>query len=197
MAGTPADLTVYIDTDPSHDHTYFGRGCPGGDGSITPCIDSAAGGRYVATVDGETQKNGTYYHIQAVTVGTGAAMKTDNANAPDTFCPLGWQMPYSGKGGDYYDKSKSNDYLFTAYNIDFDPGSTAGAIKLASYPFSYVYSGNYYWGTGRLYRQSNVGYYWSPTVVNSTSAYALTTWSSFIRPADTANKVGGYAIRYV
>ena len=189
VAGNPADLTVYKDTNVSHDYTYIGNGCPGGDGSITPCEN-----RIVKTADDEDQKNGTYYHFQAATSGTGAAIATDNTDSPDTFCPLGWQLPYSGTGGDYYNQSKSWNYLFNKYSIVDDETS---ATKVKSYPFSYVYSGYYNWYTGRLYLQSNNGIYWSSTIVNSTDAYRLHTWSSGIRPANAGGKAQGFALRCV
>ena len=192
MEGNPTDLTIYTDTDVTHNHTYIGNGCSGGDGSITPCET-----RIVKTADNENQKNGTYYNFQAETDGTGGAITTDNANSSDTFCPLGWQLPYSGTDGDYYDKSRSWNKLFTDYNIAFDDGTAAGATKIKSYPFSYVYSGYYNWGTGRLYSQSSSGGYWSSTVVSSTSAYNMYTWSSAVRPASTFGKAGGFAIRCV
>ena len=203
MAGNPADLTKapYKDTDYSHDHTYYGRGCSNGwgsdgsGGSITPCADSDAGGRYVETADNETQKNGTYYNFQAASTGSGGAITTDNTNSPDTFCPLGWQLPYSGTSGDYYDKSKSWNYLLTTYSIELDDGTEVDASKIKSYPFSYVYSGYYYWTVGRLYHQSVNGYYWSSTIVSSTNAYLLYTWSSGIRPAYSNNKVLGITFR--
>ena len=193
-------MTIFKDTDVAHDHTYYGRGCNNGwgtdglGGSATPCQNSNAGGRYITTADGETQKNGTYYHFQAATSGTGATVSTTNANSPDTFCPLGWQLPYSGTGGDYYDKSRSWNYLFNKYSIINDETS---ATKVKSYPFSYVYSGNYYWITGRLYHQSNRGIYWSSTIVDRTGAYGLTTWSSVVRPADTPHKAFGQPLRCV
>ena len=191
----------YKDSDVSHDHTYMGNGCKNGwgtsgeGGSQTPCADSDAGGRYVKTADSETQKNGTYYNFQAGTSGAGAVITTGNTNSPDTFCPLGWQLPYSGTGGDYYNKSRSWNYLFTTYSIAFADGTATDATKIKSYPFSYVYSGGYYWTTGRLYFQSNNGLYWSSTVVSSTNAYYLNTWSSVVRPADTVNKARGVALR--
>ena len=206
MAGTPADLTVYKDSTSGYqlrDHTYYGRGCKNGwgtdgdGGSKTPCPDSDAGGRYVKTADNETQKNGTYYHFQAASTGAGGAIAADNINSSDTFCPLGWQLPYSGTGEDYYNKSRSWNYLFATYSVAFDAGTTADATKIKSYPFSYVYSGNYYWGTGRLYRQSGVGLYWSSTVVSSPDAYYLDTWSSVVRPTHTVNRASGLAVRCV
>ena len=197
-------IAPYKDGTVTNDHSYYGRGCKndwgtGGDGgSQTPCADSDAGGRYVKTADNETQKNGTYFNYQAATSGTGGAIKTDNTNSSDTFCPLGWQLPYSGKGGDYYDKSRSWNYLFASYNIGFDSQESAtSATKIKSYPFSYVYNGNYFWYSGRLYNQGKTGFYWSSTIINSTNAYNLSTWSTGIRPSDAGNKVHGFAIRCV
>ena len=205
VAGNPANMTVapYKDGTVANDHTYYGRGCnnswgtSGEGGSQTPCPDSNAGGRYVKTADNETQKNGTYYNFQAGTSGAGAAITTDNTNSSDTFCPLGWQLPYSGTGGDYYNKSRSWNKLFTEYNIAFGDGTAADATKIKSYPFSYVYSGYYGWNTGRLYYQSNGGVYWSSTVVSSTNAYYLRTWSSGVRSASTGSKAGGFTLRCV
>ncbi|MBR2601051.1 hypothetical protein IKE07_02880, partial [Candidatus Saccharibacteria bacterium] len=73
----------------------------------------------------------------------------------------------------------------------------ADATKIKSYPFSYVYSGYYDWYTGRLYSQSNGGVYWSSTVVSSTNAYGLPTWSSGVRPANAYSKAHGVAVRCV
>ena len=193
----------YKDSDVSHDHTYMGNGCKNGwgtsgeGGSQTPCANSDAGGRYVTTADGETQKNGTYFNFQAATVGAGGAMATDKTDSSYTFCPLGWQMPYSGTGGDYYDKSRSWNHLFKSYGLHIGDGTATDATKIKSYPFSYVYSGTYRWNTGRLYYQSNVGYYWSSTVASSTNAYNLNTWSSVVRPAESNNKASGFAVRCV
>ena len=203
MAGNPADLTVYKDENATHDHTYYGRGCPnewgtdGKDGSQTPCADSDAGGRYVTTADGETQKNGTYYHFQAATSGSGSALDEDNTNSPDTFCPLGWQLPYSGTGGDYYNKSKSWNYLFTTYSITFNNGTATDATKIKSYPFSYVHSGRYVWYTGRLYLLSNNGIYWSSTISGSIHSYDMTIWPSETRITDSSIKKNGMSVRCV
>ena len=197
MAGTPADLTIYIDTTYSHNHTYYGAGCknPWDNGSITPCSATDGGGRITKTADNEEQKNGTYYSFQAATDDTGAAIKTDNSNAPDTFCPLGWQLPYSGTDGDYYNKSKSWIYLITAYSIGFNDGTTEGATKFKSYPFSYVYSGTIRWTTGRLYNQNNGGYYWSGTIKDDGRGYTNSTWAIAIRPNLVESKNYGYTVR--
>ena len=193
-------VAPYKDGTWTNDHTYYGRGCSnswgtGGDGgSQTPCADSNAGGRYVDTADGETQKNGTIYNFQAGTDGSGAALDSQNANSSDTFCPFGWQLPYDGTGGDYYDKSKSWRYLFINYDIGFDTGASTDSTRINSYPFSHVYSGYYHWGTGRLYTQTSNGRYWSSTVTSS-SAYHLDTWPGGITLTGKSNKACGVALR--
>ena len=194
MEGTPADLTVYIDTDSEHDHTYYGNGCSrseypeGQSGSITPCST-----RILQDGNGESQKNGTYYHFQAATSGSGASTTTDNTNTPDTFCPLGWQMPYGGTGGVYYDKSRSLRYLFNIYGIEVG-GMNAQILGL--YPFSYVLSGRNDWTSSRLYIQGNNTEMWSMTVSGVNSAYRLDRWPDgfdFNSPA----KTNGHTLRCV
>ena len=203
VAGTPADLKIYKDGDPTHDHTYFGNGCnndwgtSGEGGSQTPCPASNAGGRIVKTGDNEDQKNGTYYDFQAATSGTGGALSTQNTNTPGTFCPLGWQLPYSGKGGDYYDKSRSWRFLFTTYGINFNTGAHADAATIKSYPFSYVYSGDYNWTTGRLYGQKNDGIYWSSTLDNASGAYRMSTGWGGISISTLDVKNAGFVFRCV
>ena len=195
MEGTNVE-TGNIDTDIAHDHSYYGNGCSndqypsGEDGSPVSCST-----RIVRDYNNDNQKNGTYYHFQAATSGSGGAITTDNTNSSDTFCPLGWQLPYSGTGGDYDDKSRSWNHLFKSYSLHIGDGTATDATKIKSYPFSYVYSGNYIWYTGRLYDQSNDGSYWSSTVVSSTHAYSLDTWSSGVRPANAYNKARGFAVR--
>ena len=193
-------LLQYKDTNVQHDHTYFGNGCSNGwgtsgeGGSDVPCGTVAEGYLVKTYNNAETQKNGTYYTFQAATTGTGGAMSTANSNSPDTFCPAGWQLPYSGTAGDYYDASKSWSYLFTQYGYGDNQDGSNG---LRSYPLDYVYSGIYLWNTGRLYFQGNVAYLWSSTIVSSTSAYSLHTWSTGVRPAVSDLKAYGFALRCV
>ena len=194
-------VAPYKDTDITHDHTYFGRGCSNGwgtsgeGGSQTPCVDSDAGGRYVTTYDGETQKNGTYYHYQAATSGSGGTITTDNAISRDSFCPLGWQLPYGGTGGDYYDKSKSVTFLFNTYTITID---SQGSIKARSYPISMIASGLYFWQNGQLYNQGSAGGLWTSTNENSNRAWLISIAITSVDPKNTdGNKVAGYALRCV
>ena len=192
MAGTPADLTVYLDYGISNDHTYYGNGCPNGwedgglSGSITPCEN----GMTSRTSDNEEQAIGTYYHFEAASSGSGAAITTNNTNTPDTFCPLGWQLPYSGTGGDYYDKSKSWKYLFTTYNYNDDAQGRAG---LMSYPISNIKSGMFIWNMGRLYFLNSRIDAWTATVINSGAAFEIRN----ARPAVEDRKTIGMEVRCV
>ena len=148
--------------------------------------------RMIKTSDGEDQKNGTYYSFQASTSGSGAAITTDNTNTPDTFCPLGWQLPYSGTGGDYYNKSRSWRYLYDLYGYGSD---TSGEIGVTSSPLSFVLSGFYSWGAGRLYRLENNGTYWSMTVYTNAEAYSLGLYAGVINIAAGYAKNVGRALR--
>ena len=205
MEGNPADLTVYIDETPGwqlRDHTYYGNGCPNGwgtsgeGGSSTPCST-----RVLKDKDNEQQKNGTYYNFQAVTVGTGGAIETQNNNSPDTFCPLGWQLPYSVTGGDYHDKSKSWIYLVSSYNYSYNQSSDPDGAKLKKYPFSLVSSGHFYWRTGRLYIQNVDGdsstFLWSPTLHGQVGGFRFDTWGVGIKTHEFTNKGEGLPSRCV
>ena len=166
MAGDPADLSVYVASDVNHDLTYYGNGCFGIPGSFTPCES-----RIVTTSDGEDLEIGTYYHFQAATAGSGgASLATDNTNAPDTFCPLGWQMPYGGTGGDYYDKSRSWRFLFNTYNYGNDDVNA-----VLSYPISEIRSGNMD-SAGHLNRMTQVLNHWTITNEQSIKAYKVDVW---------------------
>ena len=62
---------------------------------------------------------------------------------------------------------------------------------------SYVYSGDYYWDTGRLYSQTLNGLYWSSSIVSSTNSYRLNMHSTRLITANSNNKRVGCALRYV
>ena len=146
-------------------------------------------------MDGESQNSRAYYNFQAGTAGSGGTdLDQDNANAPDTFCPLGWQLPYSGTGGDYYDQSKSWRYLFSLYGIT-DISENATQVK--SYPFSFVPGGAYYWQFARFYYFTIEGDYMSKTVYNGWGMYRFGIGSATIRFANMVNKNYGLSLRCV
>ena len=157
----------YIDNNSTHDHTYHGNGCTNNWDGDNP--DGRGGSKFscetnlIATNDNEAQKIGTYYTIQAATGSTGYSTNEDPTGSliPDTFCPLGWQLPYAGTDGDYYDKSKSWRYLFDTYH--YSESSQVNNGKIRSYPLSYNLAGRYEWNYGRLYQRTLLGAYWSDT----------------------------------
>ena len=167
MAGTDIHL---VDTNVNHDHSFFGNGCvttwdttdPYYGGSLVACSS-----RIVNTVDDEPQSTGSFYSFQAASSGSGATVTTENAIIPDTFCPLGWQLPYDGTGGDYYDKSKSWRFLFNKYGYSMQGDST----PMRSYPFSNILSGWYQFTVGAFQEMTKMSYWHSETVQSSGGVY--------------------------
>ena len=163
MEGT--NLYPYRDGDANHDHTYYGYGCP----NIEAASTISCNLRTTDSYDGETQSIGTYYNYPSGTSGSGTMAVTDNSNAPDTFCPLGWQVPYGGTDGDYYDQSKSWRYLFNTYNYKFN----ADAFKILSYPISIVRSGRFYTLVGGLFSVDDVANVMSKTASSDFQNYRV------------------------
>ena len=185
-------MLQYKDGYVDHDHTYFGNGCPnawgqdGAGGSTTACSS-----RVMPTNDSnpEMLSVGTYYTFHASTSGSGMTATTDNGIISDSFCPLGWQLPYAGTGGDYYDKSKSWKMLFSIYSYTSDTGTK-------KYPLSYIDTGIYHWTHGKLYSMYVGGFmtYWSNTTKDRTSAYRLDHANPSLQ---SPNKTNGHSLRCV
>ena len=162
MAGTTlSTLTNYLDDNVTHEHTYFGNGNgPGFE-------KSTVGDDYqTSTYDGETQKIGTYYNFQAATIGSGASLTNNGDQAPDSFCPIGWQLAIGGN----QNTNKAFKALLSSYSI---ANNNTGSIAGRSYPLSYIYSGYYYWGSGKLSNLGGFGGWWSTTIKAEGSAYGL------------------------
>jgi len=182
------DLKLYKDTDTSKVHSFYGLGCPQGESPKTCNI------RIVETYDNEYQEIGTYYTHPAATSGASSTISTDNTNTPDTFCPLGWQLPYSGTGGDYYDKSRSWKYLFRQYGYDFGNNQQTWRDFTMKYPMSYIDSGRFNFRTAMIGSASDSGFYWSETVNHNALAYNMILRTSNISQA-TYGKNDSLALR--
>ena len=188
----------FVDNSTSNDHTYYGNGCsdywentpPYYGGSPTACET-----RITKTADNENQINGVYYNFQAATVGTGSGTNTENTNAPDSFCPLGWKLPYSGTGGDYYNQSKSWRYLFNKYKSSSEDNPVhinGGGI----YPLSINKPGGLVLSVGTLYQQGVNGYYQSSTAAETQRVYVFDTWwSKNYVVSEGAAKTTSYPVR--
>ena len=157
----------------NHDHSYYGNGCTNRYDSSKP--DEGYGGsskscstRVIQTTDEENQEIGVYYNYTASTSGTGGTTATEpGAIIPDTFCPLGWQLPNGGSGGDYYVQSKSWNYLFQTYDI------VGKYNKITAYPTSFISAGYYVLALGRLFETTFIGEHWSITNASANAAYRL------------------------
>ena len=164
------------------DHSYRGNGSAGTT-TATTFASTYAGHSIVS----ETQHIGTYYDWAAA-----IADRTDYTTAGDSvstsICPKGWTLP---KGNT---DAKSFQTLANAYSLT---NSQAGSEGLRSYPLSFVFSGNYYWGHGSLYYQSTGGHWWSSTVVSDTNSRSLYVYSSELRPQGNNNKLYGFGVRCV
>ena len=193
MAGTDIS-TGNADTNATHDHTYYGNGCPAKEGGNSESCTT----RIVKDGDSEDQKNGTYFTFQAATTGTGGSMPTINSNSPDTFCPLGWQLPYSGTGGDYYDQSRSWNYLFGIYGITTGENvPPSEAIKARIFPFSYIFSGYFTGDGGKLYGQGGVGTLWTSTINNYQTGFGIQIISDRLWPLFNGGKQVDRALRCI
>ena len=188
VAGNPADLTIYNDANIAKDHTYYGNGCPGSAGSITPCSS-----RIAKTADNEDQKNGTYYHYQAASSGAGGSMATANTNTPDSFCPLGWQMPYGGTDGDYYNKSKSWRYLlFTKYGL---ADNAEGSVAARSYPLSNAYTGYTMFFDFKLTNLGNATIHWTATLSSVNNSFRTGFFNTSVQIENVNNKAMAFTVR--
>ncbi len=195
VAGT--DISSIREVNQTKDRTYYGNGCPNAydtskpnyGGSTVSCQTSI-----VDTVDGETQKIGTYYSFAAATSGTGGSTTSGVTNSTDTFCPLGWQLPYGGTGGDYYDKSRSWKYLLTQYNI-LDDGSNITVLQ--SYPLSYIRSGNSIAYSGILLTMGIQGFYWSISYNSLQLAFRFDFWYSGFKNNENVDKAHDQPLRCV
>ena len=169
--------------------TYYGNGCTPIGGTDKPCET-----RIINTYDNEDQKNGTYYYPQALTAGSsGNSVTTDNTDSPDSFCPLGWQVPYGGTGGDYYNKSKSWNYLVVTYSLGQDESSSR---RIRSYPLSYVLPGGLDGAVGKLYGQTLSGLYWTLTNKDTNKTYRINFWQTGIGTLVTEGNTKWYAYAF-
>ena len=164
------DITI-IDGSSNNDHTYFGNGCRIDEYTPNSGSTKSCSSRTNLTADGETLSIGTYYNFQAIAAGSGGLDYSENNSVVlDTFCPLGWQLSYGGTGGDYYNKSRSWNYFLNSYSIAAD---TPGSNKIRSYPISYIYTGYFHLGTGKLFEQGNFALYKSATILDRSNTYGF------------------------
>ena len=176
------DFGLYVKNNPDDYDSYCTNvktmsGCDGWTDAtnLTPA-ETEWTGSVDNTVSGSTYDAhfliGNFYQWNAATAGTGGTIN-NYANATDSICPKGWQLPTSGSGGEF-------DTLVGDLN--------STTITQAPYyfnPSGYVLSGS-------LRSAGSSGYYWSSTALSSSSyAYYLDFTSGYVAPSN-----GGIRARY-
>ena len=145
---------------------------------------------------------GNYYNWYAVTAESGKFDMGSNANATDSICPRGWQLPING--GNDTDKSWQHlingIYGYVSTN-GYSQNNRKALSKIFSLPMSVPFAGYYEWTNGALYNRGDVGDYWSSTATatgEGTNAYYLIiNYGGFVNPQRSNNKTYGFTIRCV
>ena len=181
------DFGLYVKNNPDDYDSYCNQvktmsGCNGWTDAtnLTPA-ETEWTGSVDNTVSGNTYDAhfliGNFYQWNAATAGTGDTITS--AEAKDSICPKGWQLPTSNNSN-----SGSLGGLVGSLN--------STTITQAPYyfnPSGYVYSGS-------LGSAGIDGYYWSSTAYSSTSrAYSLGFTSSYIDPSDYDLRYFGQSVR--
>ena len=186
------DLGMYVKSDPDGYSNY----CDGVKGlsdadctsagwtnvsSMTPMED----GNATDVISGSTYNAhylvGNLYQWNAATAGTGGTITS--AEATDSICPKGWQLPTSNNSN-----SGSFQALMNAYSIGND------STKITQSPLYFNPSG--YVGSGALRYAGNGGGYWSSTAYsNTSSAYNLDFTLDYVYPSNDSSRFFGQSVR--
>ena len=142
-------------------------------------------GAKLSTATSSTDKHllvGNYYSYSSATKGTGNGVTAAGANASDSICPNGWQLPTS---------NSSNSGSFGKLQVAGSIGSTGSKLNEAPYYFQY---GGYVL-SGNLSNAGTFGYYWSSTASDVSKAYLLQFTSSSVSPSNNLNRYLGMSVR--
>ena len=143
-----------------------------------------------ASVDGNTYDAhylaGNYYSWEAATAGTGHSYASPDAQALESICPKGFELPPNAGDNSY-------NSLISAYNIS---SNTTGGTAMRSAPLFFVRSG-YVNPTGYLNRAGNAGNYWSSVASSSSHAYTLYFYSSHVDSSGGHSRYNGVSVRCV
>ena len=126
---------------------------------------------------------GNYYNWYAATAGSNASNMNNDDEAPQSICPAGWRLPYSG-----YTQvgSKSWYYLVNQASIT-ESNITTG-------PFYIPRAGGYNKSVNLV---GSSGFYWSSTANGNGYADLLVFYSSGVYPQGSNDAGSGYSVRCV
>ena len=155
----------------------------GGSGENTPCY--------------------SYYSWDAVTLGSGRTIGTENTDAPYSICPKNWRLPTSGS--DSNDGWKRGDYYMLATNYGANLESNYNDSSSATGPnffinagpdttSNFLFAGGYYGGS--FNNGGNYSLYWSSTSYsNFMNARNFYFNSSYINSSSNHNRRLGFSTR--
>ena len=136
---------------------------------------------------------GNYYSWEAATAGTGHSYTSTGAEAPDSICPAGWQLPLSFYSNNAVSGSFYN--LLNQYGFTSSTGSGANSITRA--PLFFVRSG-YVNPVAWLSEAGFLGDYWSSVANSSSYVYHLYFSSDAVFPShDFGDRYEGKSVRCV
>ena len=192
------DLGMYVKSDPDGYSDYCGGSSIKGlsdstctsagwtdVSSMTPMADGTT--NEVISTDNNTYNAhylvGNLYQWNAATAGTDDTIT--NAEAKDSICPKGWQLPTSNN------QNKGSFYLLLdKYGLNSSYNSTT----ITQSPLYFNPSG--YVDSGSLWYAGNSGYYWSSTAYSSASdAYYLGFGSGAVNPSFYNYRYLGQSVR--
>ena len=135
---------------------------------------------------------GNYYQWNAATAGTGAAASTatsttGHAEATDSICPRGWQLPIADPNESDIDLSFY--HLLDQYGLAAN--TNHGAI--ASSPLYLQYAGYLYQGV--IYQAGYSGHYWSSSTSTDGPVNLSLYFSESVNPTDYALYADGFPVR--
>ncbi|MBR2659371.1 hypothetical protein IKD60_01280 [Candidatus Saccharibacteria bacterium] len=159
-------------------------------GSTNGVVDDSFATTEQTATDGTKMPYGNLYNFMAATAGVGTA--TSTGEITESICPKGWRLP--GNTGDY---SYSN--LFGKYDLPTANTTNATAVaKVQQSPFYMPLAGSFFENTPPTSTNALL-HYWSRTIANTTTAYALRVQSSpsYFFPNDNYNKKVGNSVRCV
>lgn len=181
------DFGLYVKNNPDDYYSHCNNvktmsGCEGWTDAtdLTPA-ETEWTGSVDNTVSGNTYDAhfliGNFYQWNAATAGTGGTITS--AEAKDSICPKGWQLPTS---------NNSNSGSF---------GGLVGSLNsttITQAPYYFNPSGYVYLGS--LRNVGAFGFYWSSTAYSSTSvAYLLDFSSGYVHPSYSYGRYFGQSVR--
>lgn len=132
---------------------------------------------------------GNYYSWSAATVRSGDGLTANGNIAPNSVCPTGWKLPFSGAGStkDTYNTiSGSFYYLLNKYGLADSP--TSEDYVIYNSPLYLAYSG---YVNGPIMYGATSGSLWSSVSYSSQYAYALFFSDSDIWPSYDSYALNG------